>query len=286
MTNPTWFITGCSSGFGFEIAREAIVRGFNVVATARRPAELAALVALAPDRVQTLALDVSNAAQAKTAVQAALARFRSIDVLVNNAGRGYLAAIEEGSLNAVRALFETNVFGPLHLTRLILPGMRARRAGAVVNMSSIGGLVANPGSGFYASTKFAIEGWSEALAKEVAPLGVGVMLVEPGPFRTAWTSRSLTGAQDVIADYAGTAGKRRAEIGAPDRQQPGDPRLAAQVILDAVLSPTPPLRLVLGRRAMAAAREKMAAVLADIDAWEATSGATDVAGPGGAVPRS
>ncbi|MDO9499304.1 oxidoreductase [Falsiroseomonas sp.] len=286
MTTPTWFITGCSSGFGFEIAREAILRDFNVVATARRPVELEALVALAPDRVQALALDVSNTLQAETAVQSALARFGAIDVLVNNAGRGYLAAIEEGSLDAVRALFETNVFGPLHLTRLVLPGMRARRAGAVVNMSSIGGLVANPGSGFYASTKFSIEGWSEALAKEVAPLGIGVMLVEPGPFRTAWTSRSLTGAQDVIADYASTAGKRRAEISAPDRQQPGDPRLAAQVILDAVLSPSPPLRLVLGRRAMVAAREKMAAVLADIDAWEGVSGGTDVADSAGAVARS
>jgi NAD(P)-dependent dehydrogenase (short-subunit alcohol dehydrogenase family) len=277
MSGQTWFITGCSSGFGFEIAREAILRGFNVVATARRPAELDELVALAPDRVQALPLDVTDAAQAEAAVPAALARFGAIDVLVNNAGRGYLAAIEEGSLDVVRALFETNVFGPLHLTRLVLPGMRARRAGTVVNVSSVGGLVANPGSGYYASTKFAIEGWSEALAKEVAPLGLRVMLVEPGPYRTAWTSRSLAGTDDVIADYAGTAGKRRAEIGAPDRQQPGDPRLAACVIVDAALSPTPPLRLVLGKRAISAVREKLANVLADIDAWEAVSSATDFA---------
>ncbi|WP_159992653.1 oxidoreductase [Roseomonas sp. 18066] len=273
----SWLITGCSSGFGREIALEAIRRGFDVAATARRVEEIADLVALAPDRVVALPLDVTQPVQREACVAAVTQRFGGIGTLVNNAGRGYLAAIEEGRMEDVRQLFEVNLFAPLELTRLVLPGMRQRGQGRIVNISSIGGLVANPGSGFYASTKFALEGWSEALSKEVAPLGLQVMLVEPGPFRTAWNDRSLARGQAELADYAGTAGQRMRELGDPARQQPGDPARAAEVILDAALAASPPARLVLGASAMRSARAKLAALASDLDAWEAASGATDFA---------
>jgi len=274
-TRGAWLITGCSSGFGREIATEAIRRGFEVAATARQVKEIANLVALAPDRVIALPLDVTDPEQRRSCVAAVTERFGEIGTLVNNAGRGYLASIEEGEIDDVRQLFEINVFGPLALTKLVLPAMRRQGSGLLVNISSMGGLVANPGSGYYASSKFALEGWSEALSKEVAPLGIRVLLVEPGPFRTAWTERSLARAGSTIADYATTTGRRMQEIGDPARRQPGDPVRAAKVIIEAALSPSPPLRLVLGTSAMSSVREKLAALAAELGTWEAASTATD-----------
>ncbi len=273
--SAVWLITGCSSGFGSEFARAALRRGFCVVATARDPHKIADLVAGNETKAKALALDVTSADQMRRAVVEAEGAFGRIDVLVNNAGYGYMAAVEEGEENGVRALFETNFFGLAAMIRAVLPGMRARRHGAILNISSVGGLRGLAGSGYYAATKFAVEGLSEALAQEVEPLGIHVMLVEPGPFRTDWGGRSLQQSPNVIGDYEETAGRRRRQVPLYSGTQPGDPARAAEAVINALQSPAPPHHLVLGRQGLEVARNQLTSMLREFDAWQETSLSAD-----------
>lgn len=266
--HPVWFITGCSTGFGRELARTVLKRGLRAVVTARNTATLAEFAANDPATALIAELDVNRPDQVEAAVASAEAHFGRIDVLVNNAGYGYLSAVEEGEDDEVRAMFEANVFGLVAVTKAVLPGMRARQSGHIVNISSVGGLVGIPGVGYYNATKFAVEGLSEALAAEVKPLGIKVTIVEPGPFRTEWAGRSLRTPKADIADYADTAGARRAMVRGYSGQQPGDPTRAAEAIIKAVESPEPPLHLVLGRFALEMARVKVEALRAELDAWQ------------------
>jgi len=243
---PVWFITGCSTGFGRELAQILLKRGYRVVATARDKAKIADLVAGHGRTGLALKLDVDKEADIEAAVKAARDRFGRIDVLVNNAGYGYLAAIEEGDDADVRAMFDTNFFGLAAMTRAVLPVMRAQKSGAIVNISSIGGFIGFPGSGYYAATKFAVEGLSESLSKEVAPLGIKVIIVEPGPFRTDWAGRSLKTPKQPIDAYAQTAIARRRQIQGISGSQAGDPVRASEAIIAAVDQERPPLRLPLG----------------------------------------
>ena len=272
---PAWFITGCSTGFGRELARQALERGFRVVLTARDPATLQEFATAYPETALALALDVTKKTEIERAIRASERAFGAIDVLVNNAGYGYYAPIEEGDETAVRTMFETNFFGLVALTQAVLPSMRTRRSGFIVNISSVGGLVAHPGSGYYAATKFAVEAVSEALSKEVAPLGIKVLLVEPGPFRTRFINNAQGDLNVRIPDYAATVGVRRSAVQAASGKQPGDPARGAAAIISAVLSPSPPLRLVLGAQALGHIRAKMKSLSQDIEAWEATSLGSD-----------
>ena len=272
---PVWFITGCSTGFGRELATVLLARGTRVAVTARRPADVEDLVEGRGEQALALALDVTDPAQVAEAVAAAEAHFGRIDVLVNNAGVGYFGSVEESDEAEVRQMFEINFWGLAAVTRAALPGMRARRSGHVVNISSIGGLRAFPAVGYYNATKFAVEGYSEALALEVKPLGIHVTIVEPSGFRTDWAGRSANEAPQTIADYAETAGKNRDDIRGVSGRQPGDPTRAAEAIVAAVEAETPPLRLLLGQGALRGARGKLADMARDFDAWEATTVGAD-----------
>ncbi len=265
---PVWFITGCSTGFGRELAKAVLARGWRVVATARRPEQMDDLLRGQEDRALKLRLDVTDHAEVVAAVKQAEARFGQIDVLVNNAGYGYLAAVEEGEDDAIRAQFETNVFGLADLIREALPGMRRRRSGHIVNYSSIGGLVSFGATGYYHASKYAVEGLSESLAVEVAPLGIHVTLVEPGPFRTDWAGRSIVESKTVIDDYAETAGVRRKQTHERSGNQVGDPVRAAEAVITAVTSAEPPLRLLLGAPALELAYGKLDKLRANFDAWK------------------
>jgi NADP-dependent 3-hydroxy acid dehydrogenase YdfG len=271
MPSPVWFITGCSTGFGRELAALLLTQGYRVAVTARDTRSLDTLIAGHEETAMPLALDVRDKGAIAEAVAAAQARFGQIDVLVNNAGYGYYAAIEEGEDPAVRAMFETNVFGLIEVTKAVLPGMRAQRSGHILNLSSIGGLVSFPGSGYYNATKFAVEGLSGALAQELAPLGIKVTLVEPGPFRTDFAGRSITVTQTVIEDYAPTAHARRKMLLSSSGNQVGDPVKAAQAMIDVVASENPPLHLLLGAMALRTARAGLETKAKDFDAWEATT---------------
>ncbi|GAB3149863.1 oxidoreductase [Amycolatopsis stemonae] len=269
-----WFVTGCSTGLGRALATAVLERGLRAVVTARDPAQLGDLVAAHGDRVLALPLDVTGHTQVAAAVKRAETAFGGIDVLVNNAGYGYLAAVEEGEDDEVRKLFDTNVFGLADVTRAVLPGMRARRRGHVVNVSSLGGLAAFGATGYYHATKFAVEGLSESLAAEVAPLGIKVTIVEPAAFRTNWSGPSMKQSATHIDDYAATAGARRAATTATYGNQPGDPVRAAEAILTAVDSPEPPLRLLLGKAAYDIATARLDTLRAGFDTWrEVTLGA-------------
>ena len=267
MTKPTsgnvWFITGCSSGFGRELAVRAIDQGHRVVATARNRQSLDELQAKHPDSVLALQMDVTDTQACARAIGEAEGHFGQVDVLVNNAGYGYYAAIEEGEVAAVRTLFDTHFFGLVGLTKLVLPGMRARRSGRIVNFSSIGGLIGFPGTGYYCAAKFAIEGLSEALSKEVEPLGIRVMIVEPGPFQTNFIGGSRKESRIEIPDYASTAGLYR--HAATDRKLPGDPARAARLIVEAVDGPETPLRLLLGRSAYSRVIDKLTGMIAEFN---------------------
>ncbi|HEY4807677.1 MAG TPA: oxidoreductase [Roseiarcus sp.] len=245
-SKPVWFITGCSTGFGRELSVILLRRGYRVVVTARDKTKIDDIVAGHEKNGLALALDVDKHDQIEAAVKAAEDRFGCIDVLVNNAGYGYLAAVEEGDDADVRAMFETNFFGLAAMTRSVLPIMRAQKSGAIVNVSSMGGFIGFPGSGYYAATKFAVEGLSEALSKEVGPLGIKVIIVEPGPFRTHWAGRSLKTPKKPIDAYAETAVARRKQIQSYSGTQAGDPVRAAEAIIDTVERDKPPLRLPLG----------------------------------------
>ena len=265
---PVWFITGCSSGFGRELTKLVLARGWRAVVTARDPHQVADIVAGHDGQALLQALDVTDPAAVDAAVASATDTFGRIDVLVNNAGIGYFAAIEEGEDAAIRRMFEINVFGLTRLTQAVLPLMRRQRSGHIVNFSSIGGLCAYPALGFYNATKFAVEGLSEALGKEVAPLGIKVLLVEPSGFRTDWAGRSAAESAREIPDYAATAGANRRAVRESSGHQPGDPRRAALAIVEAVESAHPPLRLLLGRDALCAAYAKLDELKGEFAAWE------------------
>ncbi|MBO0656793.1 SDR family NAD(P)-dependent oxidoreductase [Streptomyces triculaminicus] len=262
-----WFVTGTSSGFGREIARAVIAHGDRVVATARDVAAVEDLVALAPGRVRAVALDVTDDASIRRAVAEAETGFGRIDVLVNNAGAGLLGAFEELSDSELRRNFETNLFGAMAVTRAVLPVMRHQRAGRIVQMSSVIGVIAGPGGTAYAGTKFALEGMSEALAAEVAHLGIRVTIVEPGPFRTDFGGRSLRWGTPM-EDYAELMGPARAALEASHGSQSGDPYRGAEAIIAAVGLEEPPLRLPLGAEAFAWIRAHLRARLEQLDAVE------------------
>jgi NAD(P)-dependent dehydrogenase (short-subunit alcohol dehydrogenase family) len=274
---PVWFITGCSTGLGLELARQAIAKGFRTVVTARCPAGLQSLEV--HDNVLVLRLDVTQPFCVAAAVAAAESRFGHIDVLVNNAGVGYFAAMEEGESDAVRDMFDVNVFGLCAMVQAVLPGMRARHQGCIVNVSSLGGLSAFPALGYYNATKFAVEGLSEALWQEVEPLGIQVMVVEPSGFRTDWAGRSAHESEQQIGDYVGTAGAVRQQLRAQSGHQPGDPVRAAQAILEAVQSGQPPHHLLLGVAAFEGALAKVDALRQDILAAESVARAADFPAP-------
>jgi NAD(P)-dependent dehydrogenase (short-subunit alcohol dehydrogenase family) len=271
----TWFITGCSTGLGRALAQHVLELGHTAVVTARSLERVSDLAEAHPDTALALALDVTDAAAVRAAVGRAESRFGGIDVLVNNAGYGYRAAAEEGDDEQVATLFATNVFGPITAIKAVLPGMRARRSGVIVNVSSIGARTAPAGSGYYAATKAALEGLTGSLRKELAPLGITAMVVEPGSFRTDFAGRSLTQSPTPIQDYAETAGKRRKEQDTTHGTQPGDPVRAAAAIVTAVTSPEPPELLMLGSDALQAIRGVLAAQSAEIDAWERVTVSTD-----------
>ena len=272
---PVWLITGCSTGFGRELAKLVLARGWRAVVTARDPSTLDELVEGQEDRALALPLDVTNHSQVLATVAKAKAHFGRIDALVNNAGYGYLAAIEEGEDEAVRAMFETNVFGLVDMTKAVLPIMREQRSGIIINVSSIGGLASFGATGYYHGTKYAVEGISESLAQEVKPLGIDVLIVEPGPFRTNWAGPSIKSSATVIEDYDATAGERRRQTAQRSGNQAGDPVRAAQAIIDAATSPNPPLRLLLGKMALDVARNKLEMLRKDFDTWEATTVGAD-----------
>ncbi|BBX99775.1 oxidoreductase [Mycobacterium seoulense] len=271
----TWLITGCSSGLGRALAEAVIEAGHHAVVTARDVAKVADLAAGAPERVLAAALDVTDPAQVASAVGQAHDRFGHVDVLVNNAGYGYRAAVEEGDDAEVRALFETHFFGTVAMIKAVLPGMRARRSGAIVNISSIGATVTPVGSGYYAAAKAAIEGMSGALRGELAPLGISVTIVEPGAFRTDFAGRSLVQSATVIDDYAATAGQRRKENDTMHGNQAGDPAKAATAIIAAAESSDPPGFLLLGPDALAFYRYVADTRATEIAKWERLTSGTD-----------
>lgn len=276
-TNKVWFITGASRGFGALIAKQALERGDCVVATARRPADVVDALGAHP-QLLALRLDVTDERGAEAAAEQAIERFGRIDILVNNAGYGLLAAVEEASADEVRKVFDTNVFGLLHVTRAITPYMREKRRGHIINISSIGGYAAYPGWGVYGATKFAVEGLTEALAAELAPLGIHATVVEPGFFRTDFLdASSLVTSQRSIGDYAGTVGATREFASGANHRQPGDPRKLAAAIMVLADSAKPPVRLPLGSDTVARIRAKNRFVEAELQQSMALSMSTDAA---------
>jgi NAD(P)-dependent dehydrogenase (short-subunit alcohol dehydrogenase family) len=272
----TWLITGCSSGLGRALAEAVIAAGHNAVVTARDAGKVADLAVGNPDRVLALPLDVTDPVQVANAVSQAEEKFGGIDVLVNNAGYGYRAAVEEGDEADIRRLFETQFFGAVAMIKAVLPGMRARRSGAIVNISTIGVQIMPMGSGYYAASKAALEAMSGALHSELKPLGISVTVVEPGAFRTEFAGRSLTQSSTVIEDYAETAGRRRKEHDTVHGTQPGDPAKAAKAIITAVESDEPPAFLLLGTDALSTYRRLAAARLETIEAWQHLTTSTDI----------
>lgn len=280
MSNPlrkdaAWLITGCSSGIGRVLAENVLKRGYRVALTARNPATVADLQAQYPDRSIALALDVTNRAQVKQVVAQVEREFGAVDVLVNNAAYGYLAAIEEGEDDEIRAMFETNFFGALETVKAVLPGMRARRDGHIINVSSQAGLVSMPGTGYYSSTKYALEAMTEALSREVKVFGIRVSAIEPGPFRTDWSGRSLRQTQAPLDAYADTVGARRAMVASVDGKQPGDPQKAAEAIIQVAELAEPPLHLLLGKVVLDTYRAKLADMTSNLNEWESVTVGAD-----------
>jgi NADP-dependent 3-hydroxy acid dehydrogenase YdfG len=267
-TQRVWFITGASTGFGRLLAEEVLKTGGKVVATARKLDKVADFEARYPQTAKALALDVTDGGQVDSAVTQAFATFGQVDVLVNNAGYGVAGAIEEVSAAEFMPMFETNLFGLLKVTRAFLPHLRKQRSGHILHLSSIGGLIGGPGIGIYNASKFAVEGLSEALAAELAPLGIHVTVIEPGPFRTDFLGRSGVIAETRIADYDGTAGNMRKYFAENDGKQKGDPLRAVQAMIQVVESPNPPLHLLLGVSALQRFRGKLDSWQREIAAWE------------------
>ena len=278
MSDPTsrvWFITGCSSGFGLLLAHELLRRGDRVIATARDASKLDDLLTLYPDTARTFKLDVTKAAEIESVARIALTAFGHVDVLVNNAGYGINGAIEEVSEDEFEPMFQTNIYGLIRTTRAFLPHFRQRRTGHIFNLSSIGGLIGSAGWGFYNVTKFAVEGFSEALAAEMKPLGVHVTVIEPGPFRTDFLGRSGKLAAKEFPEYKDTAGKARDYLRTQAGKQPGDPQKAVEAIIEVADSPNPPLHLILGKIALTRFRDKLAQWQKEIAAWEPITLAAD-----------
>ena len=269
-----WLITGCSTGFGRALAKELLENGYRVAVTARNVEQVKDMVSAYPDTAIALTLDVTNHQQINAAVADTIAHFGQIDVLVNNAGIGYFAAVEESEEDEVRKMFEINVFGLAWMTQAVLPHMRKQRSGHILNIASIGGLRAFPGIGFYNATKFAVDGLSESLSKELAPLGIKVTIIAPSGFRTDWAGRSAKNSSIQIEDYATTAGKNMGDIRGYSGNQPGDPEKAAKAMILVTETENPPLRLLLGKNALKGGRLKLDELKQDFDAWaEVTEGA-------------
>ncbi len=264
----TWLITGCSSGFGYEIALAALTAGDQVVATARQTDSLTAWTTQFPAQVLVLSLDVTNAGQVDSAVEQAVQRFGRLDVVVNNAGYGLVGAIEEVSDAEFRSIFDTDVFGVLNVTRAVLPTLRRQRSGHIINFSSVAGIRGSGGLGAYNAAKFAVEGLSEALNEEVAPLGLFVTIIEPGGFRTNWGGKSMRFSAAVLADYAGSAGRVRGffESAQMPRRAGGNPKKLAQAVLHIAHQSNPPRRLALGEDAYGVVQQKCATLLNDLEA--------------------
>jgi len=270
-TDKVWLVTGASTGFGRELVEYLLTNGARVVATARKVEGLADLGTRYPQHALVAAMDVTDPKQVDAAVSAAVKRFGRVDVLVNNAGYGMVGAVEESAEDEFRPMFEVNVFGLIRVTQAVLPQMRKQGSGHIVNLSSIGGLVATPGFGLYNATKFAVEGLSEALAQEVKPLGISVMIVEPGPFRTKFLGKAGGEAKRRIPEYDQTSGKMRAYFTEQDGKQPGDPQKAVAAIVKAVEAEHPPLHLLLGASTIPRVKAKIEALEKDLAAWEATT---------------
>jgi NAD(P)-dependent dehydrogenase (short-subunit alcohol dehydrogenase family) len=271
----TWFITGCSSGLGRAFAQEVLKQGYNAIITSRKTDEIQDLADQYPETALALSLDITDTDQITSALSQAESKFGGVDVLVNNAGYGYRAAVEEGDDGDVRALFDTIFFGTVSMIKAVLPGMRSRRSGTIFNVSSIGGRFSSPGSGYYSAAKYALEGLSDTLSKEVAPLGIRVIIIDPGAFRTDFAGRSLKGAKKVIADYEGTVGPRRKENDKSSGTQPGDPQKAAEVIVELEESDEVPLRILLGTDAVKIISKELEAQQQELEKWKSVSIKTD-----------
>ncbi len=271
---PVWFISGCSTGFGRELAQQAIARGFKTVVTARDAAKIEDLVS-GHDNALALALDVTDQTSIEQAVSAAIEKFGSVDVLVNNAGYGYQSSVEEGEEKEIRAQFDANVFGLFALTRAVLPAMRKARSGHIINITSVAGFIGFASSGYYSASKHAVEGWSDSLALETAPLGIHVTCVEPGPFRTDWAGRSLHQTPSKLPEYADTAAARMKSTAEYSGTQAGDPARAAKAMIAITEHASPPRHLVMGAWGYDAVTNKLKERLAQIEAWKQTSIETD-----------
>ena len=274
-TRRVWLITGSSAGFGRELALAALAAGDRVMATARQPDQLADLVTAGQTRVRTALLDVSDEGQVAAAVTQTIAEFGRIDVVVNNAGHGSVGAVEEFDLADLRALMDVMFFGAVAVTKAVLPHLRAQRSGAVVQLSSMGGQLSMPGFGAYCAAKFALEGLSEALAAEVAPFGIRVLIVEPGSFRTEFGGQRMHRAR-IIEEYAVSTASTRTAVDAMHGTQPGDPAKAARAILEVLDSPEPPLRLALGNDAVDHIAAHHELLPTDLARWEKLSRAMDL----------
>lgn len=275
MTHKIWFITGCSTGFGRELANQLLSQGYQVAVTARNTKDIQYIVSGHEKQALALELDVTKPEQVNSAVQKAISHFGRIDVLVNNAGIGYFAAVEESEDEEVRRMFEINFFGLTRMTQAVLPYMRKQKSGHIINISSIGGLAAFPALGFYNATKFAVDGLSEALAKEVKHLGIKVTIIAPSGFRTDWAGRSANDTQIRIDDYKESAHQNQDNIRGYSGNQPGDPVRAAKAIIQVVESENPPLRLLLGAAALRGARNKLEELRKDFDTWETVTAGAD-----------
>jgi NAD(P)-dependent dehydrogenase (short-subunit alcohol dehydrogenase family) len=273
--SKVWFITGCSTGFGRELAKEVLASGYRAAVASRNTDDVKDIVEAYPDNAIAVKLDVTKADQISAAVEQVQNKFGQIDVLVNNAGIGYFGAIEESEEDEVRRMFEINFFGLANVTKAVLPILRKQRSGHILNVASIGGLVGFPAVGFYNATKFAVDGFSESLAKEVAPLGIKVTVIAPSGFRTDWAGRSANNSKIVIDDYKETAGTNKDNIRGYSGNQPGDPVRAAKAMIKAVESENPPLRLLLGEAALKGARNKLDVLKKDFDTWEETTVGAD-----------
>ena len=272
---PVWFITGCSTGFGHELAKLVLDRGWRAVVTARDRDRVLDLAHGRDGRALALSLDVIDDDEIDAGVAAATETFGRIDVLVNNAGYGYLSSIEEGVAEEIRAQFEANVFGLFAMTRAVLPVMRQQGSGHILNVSSVAGFCGFPGSGYYSASKHAVEGFSDSLSREMAPLGVKVTCVEPGPFRTDWAGRSMTQTASAIPAYAETVASRMATTAKNSGTQAGDPVRAAEAMIALVAESDPPLHLVLGEWGHDAVTKKLRETLAEVEGRRQTALDTD-----------
>ena len=269
--NKVWLITGCSTGFGRAFATRALEAGYSVAVASRKKSDIEDIVSKFPETSLAVTLDVTKPTEIQSAVKATIERFGQIDVLINNAGIGYFGAIEESEEAEVRRMFEINFFGLANLTKEVLPLMRSQKSGHIINVASIGGLYSFPALGFYNATKYAVDGYSEALSKEVAPLGIKVTIVAPGGFRTDWAGRSANETPGQIADYKDTANATQTWLRSVNGNQAGNPMKAAEAVIKVVESKNPPLRLLLGKDAVEISKEKLASLTKDFTEWESTS---------------